>query len=80
MSTMQWRYLGRPHLTISGFLMTGTLDLRGNALSGSLEPFCSVIPVLGVDGEFSADCLVDTVTCSCCTVCCEEDGSNCIEF
>lgn len=61
--------------------MTGTLELSGNALlSGSLEPFCSANPVVGVDGEFSADCLVDTLICSCCTVCCEDDGSTCIEL
>ena len=77
---MQWSFRDSPQLTMSGFMMTGTLGLRGNALSGSLEPFCSAIPVVGLDGEFSADCLVDIVTCSCCTVCCEEDGSNCIEF
>jgi hypothetical protein len=79
---LQWSELStiQPPTHLRCPLITGTLKLFGNALIGSLEPLCSVNTVVGLKGEFSADCLVDTVTCSCCTVCCQEDGDTCVDL
>ncbi len=53
------------------------LYLNGNDLTGSLDaPFCdSSIPFF----EFFADCRGETpeVQCTCCTTCCNAQGSNC---
>jgi hypothetical protein len=59
--------------------ITDVLWLEGNSITGSLESFCAAF--IG-DGEYDdhvTDCLEDTVNCSCCTKCCDEDD-RCIEM
>ena len=57
--------------------ITGILRLEGNSITGSLESFCSALS--GFDEDRASDCLEDTVNCSCCTICCDEDD-RCIEI
>ena len=61
--------------------ITDFLWLDGNSITGSLESFCSAF-INGTDDDnpyfdyisIAADCLEDTVNCSCCTKCCDEDN------
>ena len=61
------------------------LWLAGNSVTGSLEPFCAAFIVgyycggAGDCADLVSDCREQTVNCSCCSKCCDEDD-QCIEM
>ena len=64
-------YRTLPELTI--------LNLKGTVIFGDLDPiFCTrdELPLVAVLESLEADCLVPELTCTCCTLCCDNAGSD----
>lgn len=55
------------------------LNLKATFIYGNLDPiFCTrnELPLVAVLESLEADCLIPELTCNCCTVCCENGGSD----